>query len=271
MLCCGACGGEPDEAVDVSAAWLLFYVAAHIFDNVEDSDDPEAWYAQYSPGVALNTGCGLFFTASMALHNLNNKSLSSTAAGEIQRTFQEQMLIMSSGQHDDLTLQQINLDQYWKIAEGKSGAFFDLACWSGARLACDNPDKLRYFKEFGQRLGLLLQLLDDLSDINPAPGSRFIASPAELYHSFVMAYAMSVFPEAQRKQLQDNLELSSQDEQAARQVYNILGYSGIDLYLLTEIERQRSLALKALENAAPISPYRELLLRMIPDLHTKRA
>ncbi len=271
MFCCGACGGEPDEAVDISAAWLLFYVAAHIFDNVEDLDDPEAWYAKYTPAVALNTGCGLFFTAALALNDLHNRPQASAAAREIQRVFQEQMLIMSSGQHDDLTLQQINLDQYWKIAEGKSGAFFDLACWAGARLACDNPTKLWHFKEFGQHLGLLLQLLDDLSDINPAPGSRFIARPAELYHSFVMAYAMSVLPEVQRKQLLDNLELSSQDEQAAHQVYDILQNSGIDLYLLTEIERQRSLALQALENAEPISPYRELLHRMIPDFHTIQA
>ena len=269
MLCCGAAGGQPEDAVDISAAWLLFYVAAHVFDNVEDLDKPEAWYADYGPGMALNTGCGLFFTASLALQDLLNDPNHLPAALEINRAFQEQMLIMSSGQHDDLTRQLINLDQYWKIAEGKSGAFFQLACWAGARLAIDDPIALENFSEFGKRLGLLLQLLDDLGDINPSPDNPALANPKELLHSFAIAYAMTVFPEAQQKSLLENLANSPQDKESARQVINLLGSSGVDLYLLTEIERQRSLALQALNNIPYNPQYHESLLKLIPDLQTK--
>ena len=267
MITFGACGGEPLAAVDLSAAWLLFYVAAHIFDNVEDRDDPEAWYAEFGPGTALNTACGLFFTASLALQDLFSDN--APAALEINRGFQEHMLLMSSGQHRDLTKSIINLDQYWEIAEGKSGAFFELACWSGARLASEDTQLLDHYKQFGKRLGLLLQLLDDLNDIRPINRSPLLPKPRELSHSFAVAYAMSVFPEAQQKNLQDDLAISAQDERAAQQVITTLQNSGVDLYLLTEIERQRGLALQALNNANPKSPHRQLLRSLVPDHQTR--
>lgn len=270
MLCCGAAGGETREAENISAAWLLFYVAAHIFDNIEDLDEPESWYAGFGNGMALNTGCGLFFTASLALQELLNDPESTIPGMEINRAFQKQMLLMSSGQHRDLTQPFINLDQYWEIAEGKSGAFFELACWAGVRLATDNPLTLGYYSEFGKRLGLLLQLLDDLGDIRPSPKNPILPKPKELSHSFAMAYANTVFPEIQQKNLLDNFAVSMENKQAARWVLNTLQSSGVDLYLLTEIERQRSLAVQALNNANPIPQYGELLLKLVPDLHTKR-
>lgn len=271
VLCCGAAGGDADEAVDISVAWLLFYVAAHIFDNIEDLDEPEAWYAEFGPGAAINTGCGLFFTASLALNSLYEQPKHQTAAFEINHAFQQQMMSMSSGQHLDLTLPQISLDQYWKIAEGKSGAFFELACWAGARLASEDALKLAGYKQFGKHLGLLLQLLDDLGDIHPPPNGPLLPKPRDLSHSFAMAYALSVFPEAQRKKLQDNFLLSANDDEAAKWVLESLQNSGVDLYLLTLIEQHRSLALQSLDDALPASPYQESLTSMLPDLHTKKS
>ena len=270
-LCCGAAGGEADEAVDVSAAWLLFYVAAHIFDNIEDLDEPEAWYADISPGAAINACCGLFFTASLALNELYQQPRCQNSAYAINRAFQEHLMSMSSGQHRDLSFPQIDLDQYWEIAEGKSGAFFELACWAGARLASENAQQLDSYKQFGNHLGLLLQLLDDLRDIRPPAGEHPLPEPRELSHSFAMAYAMTVFSEEQRIGLQDLLARSAQDPQAAFEVLETLQNSGVDLYLLTEIEKHRSLAQQALENAHPISPYRETLLSMLPDLRSKKS
>ena len=270
MLCCGAAGGKTGQAEDISAAWLLFYVAAHIFDNVEDQDDPEAWYAEYGTGMALNTGCGLFFTATLALQNLLSNHKFDSAALEINRAFQKQMLIMSSGQHRDLTLQFIDLDQYWQIAEQKTGAFFELACWSGTRLVTDDLLKLGYYSEFGKRLGLLLQLLDDFGDISPSLKNPILSKPRELAHSFVIAYANTVFSKAQQKSLQDYLVLSMENNsEATRWILNTIQSSGVDLYLLTEIERQRSLALQALNNANPNPQYRDLLLKLVPDLLTQ--
>jgi len=269
ILCCGAAGGDAEEAVDISAAWLLFYVAAHIFDNVEDLDKPEAWYAEVGTGVAINAGSGLFFSASLALNDLYTRPEYYRAAREINRAFQLQMMAMSSGQHLDLTLPQINLDLYWKIAEGKSGAFFELACWAGARLVSDDAQQLDRFKQYGKHLGLLLQLLDDLRDIRPPAGGHPLPEPGELLHSFAMAYAMTVFPEAQQIGFLDMLGRSSQDTQTAQQILEALQNSGVDLYLLTEIEKHRRLALQALEDAHPASPYRETLLSMLPDLRSR--
>ena len=37
-LCCQAAGGDPQAAKEISSAWLLLHIAAHIVDDVEDGD-----------------------------------------------------------------------------------------------------------------------------------------------------------------------------------------------------------------------------------------
>ena len=164
-ICYQAAGGHLPWADDLGLAWFLFYVAAHLMDNVEDQDDPGQLWAPYSPGVRINVASGLFFTAANSLNHLYHHEGSQAAANEIIADFYSSFLSMCSGQNEDLLNEKITLAMYWRIATSKSGGFFGMGCWAGARLATDDRARLEGFYQFGLNLGIHKQIRDDLEEI----------------------------------------------------------------------------------------------------------
>jgi geranylgeranyl pyrophosphate synthase len=134
-LCCLAAGGDLDETQEISAAWLLLYTAAHVFDTVEDGDiDPQVTKLGGS-GPAINIATGLLLSAAIILNSLNREIDSLDLEVDLTDDYLNTILEMTGGQHYDLTLPHNSLEQWWQIAGAKSGAFFSLACRSGAQLA----------------------------------------------------------------------------------------------------------------------------------------
>ncbi len=138
-LCCQAAGGEAEWADDVTLAWLLFYAAADLMDSVQDQDEPDEWWQEKGPGAALAAASGLYFSGSFALDQLNRKEETAQAAPGVITDFYHTFLTMTSGQYQDLTAEAATLEDYWRQAASKSGAFFQLACLAGARLASSDP------------------------------------------------------------------------------------------------------------------------------------
>lgn len=272
-VCCGGAGGEPEWADEISLAWLLFNIAAHVFDSVEDMDRPDAWWQDSGPAVGLNAASGLFFTASLALSRLYQGPAGVEVAKAINRRFYSQLMQMSAGQHLDLTLAYLTLEDYWRIAAGKSGSFFSLASWSGARLACQDEARLEGFAGYGHHFGVLVQLLDDLQDFREFrnEGERAI-EPKALTRSFASAYALDVLKGEDKDRLEAMLgKLASHPEagaQFASEALDIIDRSGAALYLTIEVERHRGLALAALEQADPADAERGQLVELLPDLQS---
>ena len=69
---------------------------------------------------------------------------------------------MVSGQSDDLNLKERSAEVLERIHLNKTGALFRAACTAGAYLS--DPDKAEQMREFGETLGLLFQMTDDLLD-----------------------------------------------------------------------------------------------------------
>ncbi len=270
-ICCEAAGGDPEWADEISLAWLLFNLAADVFDSVEDQDKPDPWWQEIGPAAGLNAASGLFFTASLALNRLFQSPSGPEAANEITQRFFNQLMQMSAGQHRDLTLSRLTLDDYWEIAAGKSGKFFSLASWSGARLACVDDERLLGFESFGHHFGMLIQLLDDLQDFQELQKDtgRSI-EPKSILRSFASAYAMDVFIGQERARLAGLLDQLASDSavkpQLETEILEMIERSGAALYLAIEVERHRSLALAALEQAQPAIPERDQLIALLPDL-----
>jgi geranylgeranyl pyrophosphate synthase len=258
-LCCQAAGGQAQWADDLAVAWMSFYLAAHLMDSVEDQDEPDEWWAEVGTGGAINVASGLFFSAAHALEDLHANEYTCLVAGEVIRDFYSGFLGMCSGQHLDLSSPEPDLEQFWQIANAKSGSFFGLACWSGARLACDRPAELEAYRRFGLNLGLLVQIRDDLEDIYLLRGVLTARQLAQVRRSLPVIYAMEVAPPEKRRQIKDNLEASLQDPQASQKALRLIDQCGSALYIKIEIARHREQALAALEQAAPQPSAGELL------------
>lgn len=262
-LCCQAAGGHPEWADDLTVAWLLYYVAADLMDSVQDADEPHVWWAEYGLGIALSTASGLYFSASLALNNLHARSETSSVATTIAEEFYSDLLVMGSGQHKELLNKQTSLEDYWQQVEAKSGVFFAVACRSGARLATADEQQLAQFGLFGQHVGVLIQIKDDLEAYqrqNQSPVEKWFA---DLRRSLPAVYALEVSESPYKEQLQSCLSQTSSGESAAKEVIRLIDRSGASIYILAEVERHKRLAIEALEQAQPLSPFGDELVEML--------
>lgn len=268
-LCCQAVGGDPQAADRLTAAWFLFYRAAHLMDSVQDQDEPEPWWAEAGPGAALSAATGLFFTATAILEDLHNQLLAPGAGPDILQRFSDSFLTMGSGQYLDLVRPSLALEEYWQVAEAKSGAFFGLACWAGARLASQNLELLERFQRFGNQIGLLIQIGDDLDELGLLAGEKGGPSLIPGPRALPVVYARAVLPAHDQRQLSAALEAAEKDAAAAGELREILEKSGAALYILAELHRHYQIALAELREAGPeTSVSRELIAlleRFNPD------
>lgn len=245
-LCCQAAGGKLHWANDIAAAWLLFYIAADIMDTVEDSDQPANWWQDIGPGAAINVASGFFFCAARILESLHQKRKINRIAPEIIDRLTNGFLVMCSGQQRDLTERILSLSSYWNIAEAKSGEFFGMACWAGARLGTDDHALLERYQDFGRYLGSLIQILDDLEEFNRLREIRSAHEWQNMRKSLPFVYAFEVFPEVNRNRLFYLLNQEPDISDTVDEAIKLLEESGVVVYLLAEIERNRNLAKQSL-------------------------
>ena len=258
-LCCYAVGGELESTLEISAAWLLLYTSAHIVDTIEDGDyDPQVSKLG-GPGVAINTANGLFLSAIMQLQSLHEKDIPSGQITKIISDYLETILLMTSGQHLDLTVPMLDLDQWWQIAETKSGAFFSLACRAGARLETADPDKIDAYSIFGYHLGLLLQIFDDLQDFQTLLESRELNPSLNLEKSLASAYAYDVLPETTKVNFRRLVGAGTDQDEMVDELIEVLDGCGAGLYMISEINKHQGLGIASLEKGKPLSPAGEEL------------
>jgi geranylgeranyl pyrophosphate synthase len=265
-MCCHAAGGQSHWADDTTAAWILFYVGAHIMDSVEDQDPPDDWWKNFGPGLAINIASVFYFSASMALQDLYKHERSKNVATDVIDDFNQSFLIMCEGQHNDLLQKEPSLDQYWEIAGAKSGTFFSLACRSGARLATDDIIRIEAFSKFGYHLGVLIQILDDLEDLDPEDLIDLFDNRDRLYSTLPFVYALEVSTTEEREKLLVSMNSEEIDKEMFSEIVSLIDKSGAVIYILAEIEKHRSKAIESLIRADPISPAKEMLTARLEGL-----
>lgn len=262
-LCCQASGGDPRKADSIAAAWLLFYTAASIMDHVEDDEEPDPWWAELGAGPAVNVATGLYFSACLALSRLDAQLGDPKTASEIRTKVLDRFLAMCSGQHLDLTRAEPTLQQYWEIARAKSGAFFTLACWAGARLATAQPEVLDGFSKYGEHIGLLVQILDDLEEFRDLEILLRRGDQDSLSHALPVIYVREVCPPTVKDQFDDLLAKAGSVPDVSGKIYQLVESSGGVLYVLAELEKHRSMALEGLERASAIQPAKQRLVDLL--------
>jgi geranylgeranyl pyrophosphate synthase len=245
-LCCQAVGGDPAPSPEVKTAWGLLYTAAHLMDAVVDGDNPDEWWVSIGPPAAINVATALYGCSGLALRELFNKEDSYDVAIDILGKFQHTILKMCAGQHLELTKKELSLEDYWRVAKAKSGSFFGLACYAGARLATDDPDTLVSFLDFGFHLGIIIQIGDDGKDIwsSETNGNSSLSNPLCL---LPVIYALSVLSEEKSTHLLNFIHNVEQNPELAGNLHIQLEGTGADLYIVTKVEQHRLKALQALQ------------------------
>ncbi len=193
-----ASGPSPDQAaarsraaVLLGAAVHLLYLVSDVLDDVEDGDYTDAGLAM---PLALNASTGLLFLAQHALLSIPGTVVAATRLVEAVRRFNLELVRVCSGQHEDLQSSScddsMSEERCLAVAEAKNSAMHGTFYALAATLASDNQELAGLFRAFGSKLGLALQLHNDLHDIlSPQSKQDLAAGKATLPLVYSLAQA----------------------------------------------------------------------------------
>ncbi len=162
LAACHAVGGNPKDAIHVTAALLGFAACLRLYDDIEDQDRPGRLWEQVGPARAWNYASAVHI---LSFDILNKAPLPFERFRIINQLFIDSFFILAAGQDRDLAGVTKTVEDYWLTIEMKSGCAYALACASGAMAGTDNPEWLEGCRFFGHHLGLTKQILNDMESI----------------------------------------------------------------------------------------------------------
>ncbi len=250
------------DAIPVAAAWRALHLAAKFLDDVEDGDEIILNDRTISSPVAINIGTGFITIANIALMQwLDSTPPKEDIRALLGAEFNRTILQMAAGQHADIDQPALpDLKAYREVMASKSGNFFLLGAWAGARCATKDEEQLSHYEAFGYNLGMMLQLNDDLKDFRQTGKGGDIASR---HHTFPIFYALSVASPLERERLLTLLERASADVKAEMEAKSLVRTLGGEIYLLAETMRYRRRAMSALDSIKMPQERREVFSRYL--------
>ncbi|MEV6560396.1 polyprenyl synthetase family protein [Nocardia sp. NPDC051756] len=163
-----ACGATPRAALAAAAAVELVHNFTLLHDDVMDADQvrrgrPAVWAVWGIPDAML---------LGDALHALAGRILVTglpgrTATAAVAR-LESAVIEMCHGQHKDCRFRSgghVDVEEYARMAMGKTGALMGCACALGAVCAQADLATVSAMDTFGRELGMAFQFVDDLIGI----------------------------------------------------------------------------------------------------------
>jgi geranylgeranyl pyrophosphate synthase len=171
-------GGRGPVPAGLPQCVELVHAGSLIVDDVEDDSSQRRGAAclhrLHGVPLAINVGSWLYF---WAFDRLGALGLDDTVAAEMRAALSLTLLRGHFGQSLDLSLQVGRAPQDWippvvaAATDLKTGALMELAARLGALAARAPVDRVATIARFGRRLGVGLQMLDDLGNLAPRADS----------------------------------------------------------------------------------------------------
>ena len=161
LLVTAMLGGDEEHAMPFACALEMIHSYSLIHDDLPAMDDDATRrgkpsnHVRFGEGNAILAGDGLLTKAGLLL-------LSQNGCDDAKRAIFEGAYAMVSGQSDDLNLLERSAEALERIHLNKTGALFRAACAAGAYLS--DPGQAEAMRAFGDCLGLLFQMTDDILD-----------------------------------------------------------------------------------------------------------
>ena len=164
--------GSIERALPLAASIELQHNATLILDDVEDGDEirrghPTVWKLFGVP-QGVNTGDAMSDVALKSLWRLKSNGVSSDILLEIVKESIAIALEIREGQYMDIyfeTRLDVSTEEYLCMIEKKTGALIELSTYGGAFLANQDTLVTEPFRKFGRKLGIAMQIRDDLVGI----------------------------------------------------------------------------------------------------------
>ncbi|WP_432279065.1 geranylgeranyl diphosphate synthase IdsB [Nocardia brasiliensis] len=168
-----ACGSPPSAAVHAGAALELLHNFTLVHDDVMDADVTRHGRATvghiWGASSAVLLGDALHAMAIRVLATGLPALVAVDAVARLETAAAE----MCHGQYEDCvfeTREQVGVDDYLRMAAGKTGTLMGCACALGALCGGGDAETVAAMDEFGRELGLAFQIVDDMIGIWGDPG-----------------------------------------------------------------------------------------------------
>jgi geranylgeranyl pyrophosphate synthase len=228
---CIAAGGTWQAALWPAAAAELVMAAADVLDDVADLDPGTETSTR--PGVLLTAAAGMLTLASVAALRVVEDDATPMTAVALGQLLGDKFAQAANGQAVNLAPnQRIDALAAYRQAAAKSGPLGSLIARLGARTATDDERIVDLLGEFGRRLAVYSQLINDARDA--APGALQKADVRAGAHTVPLAFTHSAG--APPELSEDALAAWEQNERA-----RILAGGGVAAaQALAEAERLRA-------------------------------
>ncbi len=156
-------GNVSDVTQNAAVGLELLHTASLVHDDVVDESDERRGQAsvnaEYDNKVAVLVGDYLLSTALLRVALTNNTDIVKYLA-ELGRTLASGEILQLS----NIANQNISEDVYYQVIKQKTAALFEACCAIGALSAGVSDDVIEKAKKFGQNLGIIFQIRDDIFD-----------------------------------------------------------------------------------------------------------
>ena len=172
LTACLASGGDLEMGLPAAAAVELVNGFSQVHDDVQGGhprrDDRDAVWWVWGPAQAINTGDGMHALARLAIFRLQDRGVPPAEAFRAVQLLDQASLELCEGRFRDLEAQEridMTVDEYLKMADGKTGALYGCAMELGGLTASVNGAIQDALRVCGQKLGVAHQLRDDLREV----------------------------------------------------------------------------------------------------------
>jgi geranylgeranyl diphosphate synthase type II len=173
LLCCDGVGGQRSDALPAAAAIELIHCFSLAHDDLPAMDDDDL--RRGKPTLHIHAGEAMAILAgdvmvSLAFECISRCDLDAARRANLTVELAHATTAMIAGQVYD-TLGGFSpsdftpIDRLHIIHRNKTGALLRAACRMGAICGCATPAQLAALTRYGETMGLMFQIVDDLLDV----------------------------------------------------------------------------------------------------------
>jgi geranylgeranyl diphosphate synthase type II len=152
-------GASIEAALPAAAALELVHTFSLVHDDLPALDDDEERRGRPSAHVAFGEGAALLAGDALLAEAL--RLALGYESGEVARDLADAALGMIGGQYRDITGDDADLEELHRL---KTGRLFAAAVRLALDVACVPPNERAEWIAFGEEVGLLFQVVDDVID-----------------------------------------------------------------------------------------------------------
>lgn len=204
-------GDYVQRAIPAAVAVELTHNFSLIHDDIEDGDEERRhrktlWKVWGIP-QATNTGDGMFALARLALWGVLEYGVEAEIAARLAIVLDQTTLTIAEGQYLDLSFedkQEISVATYLDMIRRKTAALMAGSAEIGARLGTRDEESIRSLRNFGEAIGIVFQVRDDLLGIWASMAELGKTQAGDVYRrkkSLPFLHALEHASEADRQQL----------------------------------------------------------------------